>query len=205
MIGIGFRLRLSRHAFQVQRLDGDRIVRVGQSVRLLMLVVMALVRYPLVYPGDPFALLAPIRGALGHMGELALLPGEPGLHVSIEAGIVGTLPVTGHVQSMRGVVQSDDAHGFHLFGRLGVALEQVETVYRPEGQCSTITDLSLQLSGILLCWRTASQPSFGSLSLLALSSNRMLPWARLVVYVFRLRCFDLYFGKPAFLSLKYRL
>ena len=81
-----------RGALSLRTIHGDRIVRVGQSVRLLMLVVMALVRYLLVYPGDPFALLAPVRGALDHMGEFALLPGEPGLHVSVEAGIVGTPP-----------------------------------------------------------------------------------------------------------------
>ena len=65
-----------------------------------------------------------------------------------------------------------------------------------------MTDYSFQSSGIRLCWRTANHPSLGSFNLLALSSNSMLPWDRFVVYVFLPRRFDLYFGKPVFLSSK---
>ena len=58
------------------------------------------------------------------MGELALLSGELVLHFPIVSRIFGVLPVTGNIQAVRRVVQSDSLHRLHFFGYLGLVLEK---------------------------------------------------------------------------------
>lgn len=124
MVGVGFRLGFCANTFQVQRLDGHHVVGCGNPVGLLVLPVAPLVGGLLRQSAHSLFLPIPVGGAFNHAGESALLPSELVLRFPIVARIFRFLPVAGDVQSVRSIVQSDDTHGFHLFGRLGLALKQ---------------------------------------------------------------------------------
>lgn len=113
-----------RHGAHVQVLNAYTIMGFRDAVRGLAQEVPTHVADTLVHLGDPAFLLGPIGRACDHMAQLALLESEPFLPLPVETRVVSTLPVAGHVQVVRRIVQSDESARPYGFGCLGIVLEQ---------------------------------------------------------------------------------